>query len=222
MASNVTLLELRTRARELADMDNSEFWTNTRINARVNAHAADLYDKLVAAGPPEYYATDATLTTVSGTLASSLPATFRSLVGVYAQEGSTTKLREIYPIRGGTRLAYDAPQGAYNVTLRYVPAMTALSGDADTLDGVSGWEELIVLLCARDMRIKEDSPVDDLMMAIARMEGRIVANAPKRGGGPRFVRDMDDEEAPYWASNPICGYELRAGSIELFQRSPLP
>lgn len=221
MAQSVQLQTIRGNAARYAHQTVGGFWTSAEWNAAINLQAQRLYDRLVAAGPPEYYATDATLTTVAGTLASSLPAGFRSLVGVFAQEGSTARLRELYPVRGGTRLAYDAPQGAYAVTLRYVPTYTAMSGDSDTLDAVSGWDNLVALLAARDALMAEQVPTDQVQQLIAEEEARVSQMAPRRGGGPRFVRELGDEW-PYWASNPICAYELRAGSIELFQRSVWP
>lgn len=225
MAQTVTLTQLRDRARALADMRGSSFWSDTELTSLANVHIQDLDDKLVAASPPHYYATDTTLTTVAGTIASALPSAFTNLIGVYAQEGSATRLRKLYPIRPEERHMYDAPTGAYNVTLRYRPRLTLLSSGTDTYDGVAGWDEYVVSMMARDMLASEDNDVGPLDLKIQRLLSRIMAMAPRRDlSGPQFMAE-DPEAYPldngraYGATNPIAGYELRAGFLDLFQRS---
>lgn len=222
MAQNVTLLGLRTRARSLADMRGSSFLSDSEITTLANVHIQDLDDLIAEAAPPHYYATDHTITTAAGTIAYALPSDFRNVIRVYAQEGSTTRLRPLMPIQPASRHVYDAPQGAYAVTLRYRPVTAALSSDSDTYDGVAGWDEYVVSLMVRDMLAAEEQDIGWLDIKIERLRQRVMANAPKRDlGGPDFIA-ADPERygsaRQYWRTNALAGYEIRAGYIDLFQQ----
>ncbi len=207
-------------------MVNSTRATDANINALINVHLAEFYDRLVAAGPPDYFATSTTVTTISGTTAYALPTDFRSLVNVYSNVTSTRK-REIPPLQEGYRGAFDAPQGVYDVTLKYVASPPVLTSDSTVgtglLDGISGWDELVVQLCARALRRREGRDVSSFDAAVNEARARVMANAPKRSqAGPRYVHDT--EEADYWSiyslSPSVDAWELSAGYLNLYQLSP--
>lgn len=220
MARTVTLLELRTWARQLADVEGDPNITDAELTALANRHLTEVYDALVDAGPPEYYASTATVTTVSGTASYALPADFRTLVDVYAQESSTA-LRHCFPMRSGERSLYRDPTGAWSVTVEYIPAAADLVENSDTFDGVSGWEELIALLMARDVMIKRESDPSLIMVSIDAQRARITARSRNRDRGhPRFTSDMDAQSAlsyPFTNNVRVSVYRLRAGNIELYE-----
>lgn len=62
--------------------------------------------------------------------------------------------------------------------------------DATTLDGISGWEEFVVIDAALKARIKEESPVQELMAQKAAMRIRIIDTAANRDASiPSRVTD---------------------------------
>lgn len=224
MAREVTLLELRTWARELSDTENDPNVTNSELTALANRHRMEVYDRLVDAGPADYFADTGTITTVAGQ--SSYPldpdfADFRNLVGIYVRESSIER-RSLPPMPHGARGNYRPPTGVWTLDVEYIPVPELLVADGDVVDGVSGWEELIANLMARDVMIKRESEPSAVMSNIMRLEARITARARSRDkGAPKRITDLDDAaSAPFWGwtgSSRLACYRLRAGNIELYE-----
>ena len=222
MARTVTLLQLRTRARELSDTENDPFITDSELTALANRHIPEVYDDLVAAGPPEYYAATTTVTTVAGQIPYSLPANFLSLMDVFVHESSTDR-RPLPPMPNGARGRFKAPtQASIDLTVEYIPAATALALDADTFDGINGFEELVINLMARSVMHKRNTYQGQLEADIAHLRARIVSRARSRNrGSPKRITDLDDafdNPATEWTgSNALACYRLRAGDLELYE-----
>lgn len=220
MAAAVSLLELRTRARQLSDTEGNPNVTDAELTALANRHASDLWDRLVDAGPADYAASTTQITTDVDVIPYPLPEDFRNLVEVYVREGTTGQVRRLRPMPEGTRARYRAPQDEYTVDIEYIPTCTVLESDGDTLDGVSGWDELIVNLMARDVQIKRDGPTADVLNNIARLDARVTQRARKRDRGPKFIVDADDayaENPDYITTARLACYRLRAGNLELYE-----
>lgn len=221
MARTVTLSSLRTWARELADVESDPNIGDSELTALANRHLTEVYDALVDAGPPEYYASSTTVVTVAGTTLYALPADFRTLLEVYSHE-STTDLRLVRPMGNGQRGRYVAPTGVWTCTVEYVPTATALVSGSDTFDGVSGWEELIANLMARDVMVKREADPSVVINTIDRMQARISTRARSRDRGhPKFTTDMDAQATAFpWGSTTgsrIGAYRLRGGNIEIYE-----
>lgn len=218
MSDLVTLVELRDRIRFEADMVNSTRVTDAQLTRLVNTHRFELYDRLVAAGPPDYYATTGAVTTIVGTVAYALPSDFRSLLGVF-RDATTTRRKEVRPLTDGHRASYDAPQAIESFTIEYVPVPVALVEDGDSTDGVSGWDELVVQLCARAILRRERRDTSAFDRAIDECRARVMAAAPKRDvTGPRYIHDVEaaDGAAGY---DDVAAYRLSAGTIQLYSIS---
>jgi hypothetical protein len=222
VARTVTLAQLRTRARQLANFEGATtFLPDADVTERVNTHITEEYDLLIQAAPPSYYSSTTTISVVSGTTAYSLPADFLSLQGVYLVEGNG-QVRELMPMRGGERPYFTAPGGSYSVTVEYTPTPTALSSDSDTFDGVNGWDELVASLVARDMLIKARESVEQIQLKIGELRARIRTMGNRDRGKPRYIRDADQADTragrnAYYAIGAIGAYRLRAGNIEFYQ-----
>ena len=80
MATLKTLGQLRTLCRERADMENSNFISDSELNSYINSSCAELYD-LIVGQHDDYYVTSATLTISSGNTVS-LPSDFYKLRGL--------------------------------------------------------------------------------------------------------------------------------------------
>ncbi len=221
MARTVTLLSLRTWARQLADVESDPNITDAELTALANRHLCEVYDALVDAGPPDVYASTTTVTTVAGTTLYALPADFRNLLELYAQE-SATQFRLLHPMGNGERGRYRPPTGAWTLTLDYIPVPPTLVNSSDTFDGVSGWEELIANLMARDVMVKREADPGVVINTIDRLNARIQSRARNRDRGhPKYTSDMDAQSAAFpWSSTTnarVNTYRLRAGNIELFE-----
>lgn len=115
MASTQTLLELRTRIRQLTDTENDNHITDAELTEWVNKGIRVLAGKVIEADP-DFYITDTTLTTVAGTTEydftdgtafSPTAANFRSIRGVDFPTGGLTYRLKSYPYNERTRrLAY--------------------------------------------------------------------------------------------------------------------
>jgi len=207
MAKNVALSVLRTRARQRADQENSGFISDTELNYLLNVSCAELYDLLLAAYDDEYFSDTDTFNTVSGTEQYSLPADFYKLLGVDLVLSSSQLVplqkftfgdrdrykSPLFNLQGSDLFRYrlnasniifaPIPTGVKTIKLTYVPAMPALSQDADTFDGVNGWEEYAIIDAAIKMRIKEETSVQELIYEKNSIKKRIETMRNNRDAG---------------------------------------
>ncbi len=170
-----TLLQMRTRIRQRADMEHTEFVTDDELDQLINTEYKELYGLLVRHSL-QRTETVGTIT-ADGSTDYDLPADFYSLISVFRVEGNA---RVRLP-RHGERFRpgpVSGPATSYrvvNFTLElypqpasgtyeylYIPVPTDLEVDADTLDGVLGWEELVVLGAAIKCLDKEEATTDHL------------------------------------------------------------
>jgi hypothetical protein len=206
----VTLAVLRTRSLQRADMENSTFVAPSELLRYINSAYLELYDLLVSKGQ-EYYVKDppTEFTVATGAYTYTLPTDFYKLLGVDRQL-SADEWIEVRPFNFNERNANrrtrarlsSGPYGALRrrvignklfVTpndlapgtyrLWYVPRATELSSESDTVDGVNGWEEYIVLGAAIRCLAKEESDVSVLTAEQARLTRRIEEMAAQRDVG---------------------------------------
>lgn len=218
MASNTTLLLMRTGARLYADQrpsGASVFITDTELTSLVNLKCRELYDMLIAARGEEHYATETTVPIVAGTSRYNLPAAFYQLYRL-TLEWSTTDHEDVpsmdslrdrsrltnagnwgphalkaYRLRAAQVEILPAPTSAVTARLQYVPAFTSLVADADTFDGVNGWEKLVMLGVAMEMRAIEEQPFGDLKLLYDEQKERIDTMATERDAlEPKRVQDV--------------------------------
>lgn len=165
-----TLADLRTRIRQRTDTENSEFVTDAELNQLINTSYAELYGLLVKASLHRAEKTYVVATT--GADDYPLPADFFALIGVYRTYGEDKVPLERFPdkFRPGTRIGdatmyrvvgmelvlYPKP-GSGDYDLVYIPLPAELVSEADTMDGVLGWEEFIVLDVSINVLEKEGS-----------------------------------------------------------------
>lgn len=215
MAATRTLAELRTEARQRADMETDDsFIADAELTRMVNQSIRELYDLLVEALGQEYFYTTATIATVAGTTAYALPTAFYKLLGVDLSlgNGEYMELRSFqfhernntipglgwgypdgprYRIMGANIHFRPAPTGVESILVHYIPYPTSLSGDTDTFDGINGWEEYVIVDCAAKMLEKEESEAGPLYKRKAELMQRIQGLAGTRDAGfPESVIDV--------------------------------
>lgn len=227
MASNTTLLKMRTGARLYADQrpsGASVFITDTELTVLVNLKVRELYDMLIQARGEEHYATEGSLSIVAGTSRYSLPAAFYLLYRVTLEWGtndwedlpSMDSLRDrsrltnsgtwanrslkAYRLRGSQIEILPTPRSAVTARLQYVPAFTDLAADGDTFDGINGWEKMVMLGVAMEMRAIEEQPYADLQGLYNEQKQRIEDMATERDAlEPKRVQDITTPKRwPEW------------------------
>lgn len=223
MASNVTLTQLLTRTRFLANIVNATTaYPDATLLPLINNGLCEVYDKLVAASPPDYYLskTSPAQVTTSTTYWISWPADFRTLVNVYEVESTSGLQRRLLrPLNDeqASKVATYAPVGAWYV-IEYVPAPTLLVNGSDTFDGVSGWEELICAYAARDVREQQNRDISGLQLKIDRLEARIQEQSKRDRGHSWSVSNVYEKTPWYYneAANLIWGYQAQGSGLKLY------
>lgn len=216
----VTLSELRTKAKERADMESSDFVSTAEWNRLINMGKKTLDDLLVRNYGEDYFAQSVTFLTTNGTENYSLSVlttgTFYKALSVSQQGPNGWRDCEQYNFRErndlrsttiqgfvGAQYRYrviagnlsflPAPAGQVRMELVWAPVSTTLAIDADTFDDVNGWSDMIVLDAAIMALNKEESDVSALQIERGRVEARIIASAPNRDAfQPQSVGDVQD------------------------------
>jgi hypothetical protein len=205
-----TVAEVIERARQRADMVSSGFITSGEaISLVANSYYA-LYDMLVAKFE-DYYSADHEFTITSGD-SEALPSDFYKLRGLdIALDG----VSEWYPLKPflfseRAKQSTESVNGTYK--LWYIPKATAITTTAQTIDGVNGWEEYVVVDAARKMLIKEESDPSPLLMELAEIKQRITEMAAGRdSGSPQTIADVRDQCVAY----PDVRYRILGSDLKL-------
>lgn len=227
-AGVTTLLAIRTAVRQRADMVGSTFITDAEFNAWINSSYQELYDVLVQKYGDTYFATTQAITTDGTNDSFALAVDFFKLLGVdlritTAPTGYVT-LRKfefidrnllsapmVAPVYGVSNLRYRVsgnnlllrplPSSGQVLRVWYVPRLAALANDADTVDGVSGWEEYIIADCVIKALSKEESDCSVPMAQKTALLARITDAAADRDVGQApTVSDVTsvDDRWPGW------------------------
>lgn len=213
-----TLGTIRATVRQRADMVNSQFVTDAELNGWINASAYELFDLLISQYGDDYFiAAPVTFVTDGQAQLYGLPNDFYKLAGVdlqidagsdqwvnvpkfnFADRNRMTSVSVVGPMYKGV-MSYrlqdsniwltPLPQSGQTVRLWYVPRDTILVGDDDVLDGISGWEEYVIIDCVIKCLQKEESDTSAFMMQKSAIINRIESVASNRDiGNPQTVVD---------------------------------
>jgi hypothetical protein len=228
----VTLTELISRIRQRSDNEHtgSTFVTDAEITRLINVSYAELYGHLIrwSLNMVEELET----ITATGAANYDLPSDFYSLVAVFRVSGDNRIRLErhssrhrlgatpsgeasTYRVINNTIEFYPRPSGGtYEVV--YVPVCGQMAAPDDTMDGVLGWEEYVVIDCAIHILDKEESDTrqhradrDAILKRIedeataAEMNESWVVESDRGYGGESLLRDLSD----------ITGYRGYRGPI---------
>lgn len=223
MSRNVTLSSLKTQVQQRTDQEVAGPVADAELTGLINQSYAELVDLLVSQDE-EYYISSYDVTTAAGTTSYSLPADFYKLKGVDIREasgsGQFTQARPFqwnernllsnavltpalngppcyYSMRGSNLILNPAPDGQRTVRIWYVPCATTLVSGSDTVDGVNGFEEYIVVDAAIKCLIKEEKDISALVMQKKDLLKRI-----ERMAGSRNIdeshKTIDRTTSEYW------------------------
>ena len=196
---NFTVAQVRDRVRELIDAEQMRALGDTEMTKRISAAYAKYYCKLVKAGLG--YPNETTQTIIStGNDSYSLPADHFATLRVDWQYSPNwwipleeIDIREIhqvqftnasqsfwYRLSGQTIILYPTPAANGSYRHIYAPAPADLTTDSQTIDGVAGWEEAVILEVAIRCAMKWEGEVTGLLEERAQVDARIDEEAEMR------------------------------------------
>lgn len=210
-----TFLQLRTRAKQRANMENSNFVTAAELQDYVNESYRDLWQQVEAAAG-EHFVTSVDFTLAGGVGGNTyaLPADFsRARALDYSTGGGADSWRRVarfnfaarnstfakqYRIMGGLLRVHPESDAGGTYRLWYLQAPTALAADGDTISAmVFPWEEFIVVDAAIKMLVKEESDSSALAGARRLITDRIANMAADRDQGEaEKIADVDGWVSP--------------------------
>lgn len=176
----VTIAEIKRRARNRADMQHSGFISDEELLDMINEAYCELYDTLVVAFQ-NYYIAEETIQLVPGTSAYPFPDDFYKIISVDFQNGNSWEtLFPFNELERNSVLTTTATIPNATIRLRYIPAPVTFTDDADEIDGIAGWEALLITDVAIMMLDKEESDTSALERRRMREYARIQTMAQNR------------------------------------------
>lgn len=221
----VTLLELKTQARDRADMSESNFVSDSELVSYINNSIAELHDLLIAAFNEDYVMEEYEWTADGANFEFDLPDDIYKLRGVdvaYGADEWTTVKRFNFNRRNeaqnaftwnmlglpyleyrlvGSKIRFNrVPDANTSLRMFYNPKATQLAVDADEYDDINGFSEYVVVDAAIKMLNKEESDVSVLMAQKEALKQRIQNMAQNRDANePESVTDIYAEDSDvYW------------------------
>jgi hypothetical protein len=224
----ITLDDLQIRARNRANMTNSEFIDDSELTTIINDSLAELYDLLVQEYGLDNFLDGYEFNTASGKTRYDMPTNFYKFAGLDLQHSS--KYYGLTRFAHADRLLYEnatsfivdglpryryrlrkmhleilpAPESTHKCVLHFIPQITRLSATSDTVDDaiVESWMEYVEVDAAIKMLIKEESDVQELMAIKAGLINRIRSSAQGR--------DMDIPEVSADSGNTLFNLRIQA------------
>lgn len=206
----VSLLQLRTSARQESDQVNSTFCTDAEINGYIRTAYADLYGRIVQAFSNDYFvqspASGYTFTTDGINQLFALPTSGANqllfkLLGVEVLVAGSSQYVSLKPFAFAdrNRLAYPGsqiPPAGQTVRILYIPLPTLPTADSDTIDGVNSWEDSIIIDVAMKMMAKEESDISALVLRRQAMDERLKSEIDNRNASEHGGKILDVERQP--------------------------
>jgi len=204
-----TLLQLRNRVRDRADLVADNFVLDATLTQWINDSAQDLYDLLLQSGQ-DWFVTSSNVTVTSPAVSFPVPTGAMRLHGldrdigggkyesikrgIFRERFSYTERR--YVATKATVFIFPGTSAPGSYVQWYTPAFSPLVADIDTFDGIDGWEEYVVVDAALKCRVKGEEDTSDLLGAKMALRARIQTMAATRDASePSRVVDVhaDDE-----------------------------
>lgn len=169
-----TIAEIKRRVLQRADMQNSNFIKPQELLDYINEAYAELYDVLTQKGQ-NYRVETAFINLIAGTDTYDMPDDFYKIIAMdyevannhFVSLGTYNELERNSSISTSSNI----PSGRARVT--YVPAPDVYTDDAEEIDGIAGWEALLITDAAIMCLDKEESNTDRLERRRARLMKRI-------------------------------------------------
>lgn len=216
MARAFEVSDIIRRVRQRCDQENSSFISDAEMLDMIDSAYSEFYDLLTTAYE-RYNVTFATLNTVPGTQIYNLPANFYKLLGVdlTLSDGNKIELDRFEwadrnkhgaatfyaALNTGTNLEYclvgedqlvlsPDPAADKELTVWYIPSAPKITSTSQIINGVNGWEEIIILECCIRVQAKQEADTSDFVRQKENTMKRILETAQNRDpGSPVKVSD---------------------------------
>jgi hypothetical protein len=198
-----TLITMRDRVRFLGDFPNSRRITDAVITAELNNAIEDTWNILTRARP-DYYTKEQAPSTVAGVATVALAPDFYKLRKVEINVGadrplkmsainlnethriSSSGLPRWYRLQGSNLTLYPTPAAVYAMRVFYLPIFADLVNDADTFDGINGFEEHAIIGAVYKIKIREQMPAEEWFRELQRLEKDARSNSSDLDEGQPF------------------------------------
>lgn len=220
----ISLLELRTQSRQMADMSDSTFVTNSELNNYINFAIAELHDLLVDTYGSDYFLSSVIGNTVANQTDYALPEDFYKVRGVdiqinnsnwssvdnfnfnernrssdFGERALSGVINIRYRVMGGFLKFTPIPVENATYRLWYIPKATKLVADEDTFDDINQYSDFVIITAAMKMLHKEETDVTRLAEERNRIIKRIEVTASNRDAGkPETISDVYAEYDYYY------------------------
>lgn len=94
------------------------------------------------------------------------------------------------------------PAGTQHIGLWYYPRLTTLLADTDVMDGISGWDQYVIVRAAKYALDKEESDTSTLTQEIVYMKQRIEETAMNRDAGQGDTISSTRTWSERWGGSP--------------------
>jgi hypothetical protein len=209
-----TLEDLRTEARERADMDEDDHITEAMWNRFINQGIQRTFRRLCKVAPDRYFTSD-DISTTAGTAAYDLPSNFAWLLGVdlvrsadnllplepFSLQERIGPLRAVsfdspqtrYDVRGNgdaTQIYFDPDPGTETYRVYYVYVPDDLVDDDDVFDGTAGFEDSVIEYAILLAQRRSEDDTSDTRACLADADAAIDALATRDAGRPARIIDV--------------------------------
>lgn len=215
----VSLQWIRLMSQLRADLFNSQFISVPEWNSYISNSYKELYDLLIQKFGDDYFSSSTYTITTNGSdelyplpndfykstlvevsLNTSDPNSWVTLRRYMRVQQNLWNYPNVYTFYGITNVRYRftgnfiqlVPIAQANQTVRiwYSPRPQILFADTATLDGISGWEDYVIIDAARKALLKQESDTAALMEEKLAMKQRIEEAAENRDvGDPETISD---------------------------------
>lgn len=218
MARTVTVGNIIARARKRADMVHTRFISAADALEMLNECYGELYDLLVASFQ-NYFVAEEDITLVPGTVAYALPDDYYKTIALELEEanGSYTNIFVYNELEKNSTISSN-PNNIPSATVRhrYIPAPAYFTDVDDEIDGVAGWDALLVYDLAIMMLQCEESDTSVLERRRAAIATRIQSMAQNRDvTQPGRVTDVTVYESASFGD--ALRYRFYGDTIEFLQ-----
>jgi len=209
----VSVLSLKDRIRKRTDQENSSFISDDELLEYINSAYAEFYGLLTTIYE-DYNISTSDFLTVDGANMYNLPSNFFKLTGVdfdadtdnvqdvlkfqfnernnisqpFYYNNNTLNLR--YRLLADSIVFLPAPPAGHLVRLWYIPSAPNLTFDTQLIDGINGYEEMIITEVAIKIMAKQEQDATPFLIQKKAVMTRITEEAPSRDAGkPSKVGD---------------------------------
>lgn len=230
MARTVTYEQLKERFEQTADIEGDTHLSEPEKRRIINESVAETWDVLCNCGLAEKFVKSVSFNTVAGQLEYTFAATatdgdFYRLHALYVNEGGG-QLRSLMRVQPAEIEAFKPPTSVVAMKMYYIPCAPKLSTatadatawNAQTFDGINGWEDHTVYSAVLKSKAKKDDDFNNYFRLKKEVEQRMTQLGNIDFNEPiRIHRKRTRRRNPFYSFNSnVNAYGIRGDKLELY------